>query len=46
MLFRLFLLVFFVFFFHNVVVLPSEIVLDPIGELSTRLNGHFCGFSN
>ena len=25
---------------------PSEIVLDPIGELSTRLNGHFCGFSN
>ena len=23
---------------------PSEIVLDPIGELSTRLNGHFCCF--
>ena len=22
---------------------PSEIVLDPIGELSTRLNGHLCG---
>ena len=22
---------------------PSEVVLDPIGELSTRFNGHFCG---
>ena len=25
---------------------PSEVVLDPIGELSTRLNGHFCCFRN
>ena len=25
---------------------PREIVLDPIGELSTRFNGHFCGFCN
>ena len=24
---------------------PSEIVLDPIGELSTRFNGHFVVFA-